>query len=46
MDLSFCRTRGNTVDIGCDRAKLEGVDRVDPSPRDLHQDTCRKEALS
>ena len=38
-DFLFCRRRGNAMSIGCRR---NGRDRVDPSPRDLHQNTCEK----
>ena len=35
----FCRWRGDTTYVG---SHGEDVDRVDPSPRDLHQSTCLK----
>ena len=42
-DFFLCRTRGNTRSVGCGR---NGRDHVDPSPRDLHQNTCLKKGLS
>ena len=42
----LCKTRGRTVDVRCYRDKCNGVDRVDPSPRDHHRSTCVKGHLS
>ena len=39
----FCKWRGDTAHVG---SHGEDVDRVDLSPRDLHQSTCLKKGLS
>ena len=39
----FCRTRGGARSV---RFRLNGGDRVDPSPRDHDQSTCVKTTLS
>ena len=46
VSFNFCKRRGNTVDVGCDRNKCKSIDRVDPSPCDHHQGTCAKGILS